>query len=156
MSYDGVAMEATPTRARRHPEHWVILGIAVLGLAALVVLGVYVPPDPRGYGTHEQFGMRPCMPMELWNFPCPGCGVTTAVAHAAHGDLAGSLRVQPFGLVVVLVLLGYAGWAVTGHLRGRDLWTSLQQFRWSRWASIAGALMAVAWLYKLAVTRGWL
>ena len=155
-------MEATPTDpadavrgARRTPEHWVLLGTALLGLAALVVLGLFVDPDPRGYGTHEKLGLRPCMPMELWNVPCPGCGVTTSVTHAASGDLLGSLRVQPFGFALVLTLLCFAGWAVIGHFRGRDLWDGLGQVRWSRWASIGGVLMAAAWMYKIAAVRGW-
>jgi len=123
---------------------------------AFVVLGVFVPPDPRGYGTHEMLGMRPCMPMELWNVPCPGCGVTTSVTHAATGDLLGSLRVQPFGFLLVVGLVAFVLWAWIGHFRGRDLWDRLQEFRWSRWASILGALMALAWIYKTAVVRGWI
>ena len=142
--------------ARRNPEHWVILGGAVLALVGLVLLGLLLEPDPRGFGTHEKLGMRPCMSMELWNVPCPGCGVTTSVTHAMRGDLLGSLRVQPFGLVVVFGVLAFLAWALTGHLRGRDLWEDLSHLRWSRWMTIAGVLMGMAWVYKIARVRGWL
>ena len=141
--------------ARRQPEHWVILGGAVLAPSGLALLGLLLEPDPRGFGTHEKLGLRPCMPMELWNVPCPGCGVTTSVTHAVRGDLLGSLAVQPFGLVVVLSVLIFLGWALTGHLRGRDLWDDLSHIRWSRWMTIAGALMGTAWIYKTAAVRGW-
>ena len=139
----------------RHAEHWVILGVALLSLVGLVLLGMVLEPDPRGFGTHEKLGMRPCMPLELWNVPCPGCGVTTSVTHAVRGDLLGSLRVQPFGIVVVLVVLVLSGWALSIHLRGRDLWDELSEIRWARWMSVLGVLMGAAWIYKTAVVRGW-
>jgi len=147
--------DPTENEARRQPEHWVILGGAVLAPSGLFLLGLLLEPDPRGFGTHEKLGMRPCMPMELWNVPCPGCGVTTSVTHAVRGDLLGSLGVQPFGLVVVFGILAFLGWALMGHLRGRDLWDDLSHIRWSRWMTIAGVLMGIAWVYKTAAVRGW-
>ena len=35
---------------------------------------------------------------------CPGCGLTRAVAHAARGDLAGSIRLHPLALPLVTLL----------------------------------------------------
>jgi hypothetical protein len=142
-------------RARRSAEHWVVLGAGVAALVGLIALGFVLEPDARGYGTHEKLGLQPCMPMELWNLPCPGCGVTTAIAHAARGNLWSAIRTQPFGFLVALGLVGFIGWAAVGQLRGRDLWVDLQGRAWGRWAAIAGVLMALAWLYKIAVVRGW-
>jgi hypothetical protein len=153
---DSIPAEVTAVSERRSPEHWVILGGAVLAIVGLVLLGLLLEPDPRGYGTHEKLGMRPCMPMVLWNVPCPGCGVTTSVTHAMNGDLLGSLRVQPFGLVVLLVVLLSFGWALVGQFRGRDLWNELRALRWSRWMTVLGVLMALAWVYKTAVVRAWI
>jgi hypothetical protein len=148
-------MDSIPEKVRRTPEHWVIMGGGILAVAALILLGLLLEPDPRGYGTHEKLGMRPCMPMELWNVPCPGCGVTTSVTHAMNGDLPGSLRVQPFGLVVVLGVLAFFAWALLGHLRGRDRWDDLKDIRWSRWMTTLGVLMGMAWIYKTGVVRDW-
>lgn len=142
-------------RARRSAEHWVLLGAGVAALVGLIALGVFLEPDARGYGTHEKLGLQPCMPMELWNVPCPGCGVTTAIAHAAHGNLWSSLRTQPFGFLVALGLVAFVGWTFVGQLRGRDLWVDLQSRVSGRWLAIAAALMAIGWLYKIAVVRGW-
>lgn len=148
-----------PPRSRRTAEHRLLVGAVVLGLLALVGLGVFLEPDARGYGTHERLGFAPCLPMERWNVPCPGCGVTTAVTHAAHGELGASLRVQPFGLLLFVGSLGFAGWALTAHLRGRDLWLELRALPrrgWARVGGVVGVLFVAAWVYKLAAVRGWL
>ena len=68
------AREPVATRTR---EHWMVVGVAVAAVVVIVVLAFFLRADPRGFGTHEQLGLQPCMPMELWGFPCPGCGVTT-------------------------------------------------------------------------------
>ena len=123
---------------------------------ALLALGLFLEPDPRGWGTHEQLGFRPCWPMTHWNVPCPGCGVTTAVALAAHGRPLASLRTQPFGLVLFALSIASAGWAIAGHARGRDLYAALPGLPWSSLWRVLGTLALLAWIYKLALVRGWL
>jgi hypothetical protein len=144
---------ARPTRSR---EHWIVLACALALPVALLVLGGALRPDPRGWGTHEQLGFRPCFPMRHWNFPCPGCGVTTSIALVAHGAPLAALRTQPFGLVALGAALVAAGWALTGHARGRDLHGELPRAAWRRWISLLATLALLAWCYKLALTRGWL
>ena len=122
----------------------------------LFALGRWLEPDPRGWGTHEQLGLKPCFPMRHWNIPCPGCGVTTAVALAAHGAPLASLRTQPFGVVVIATALIAALWAITGHARGRDLHAELALVHWRRWRTWIVTLGLLAWAYKLALVRGWL
>lgn len=140
------------TRSR---EHGLVLLLALAAPLALLALGRLLEPDARGWGTHEQLGFRPCYPMAHWNVPCPGCGVTTAVALAVHGAPLASLRVQPFGLVTLAAAGLAALWAVRGHARGRDLFAELPRLPWKRLGAVLGALAACAWLYKLALVRGW-
>jgi hypothetical protein len=132
----------------------------MLGALALPVvlfaLGRYLTPDPRGWGTHEQLGFRPCLPMRLWSFPCPGCGVTTSIALAAHGRPLAALRTQPFGLIMLGSALAAATWAVAGHARGRDLRIELASVGWRRWTRWLVTLGLLAWCYKIALARGWL
>ncbi len=144
-----------PDRPRRSREHWAVLVLALSAPLALFVLGRFLEPDARGWGTHEQLGFQPCWPMTHWNVPCPGCGVTTAVSLAAHGRPLASLRTQPFGLVLLLASLAGAGWAALLHLWHRDLYAELHSLPWKRLAGALGTLLLLAWIYKLTLVRGW-
>ena len=143
---------APPARSK---EHWVVLGLAGLVLLGFLVLGLFLVPDGRGFGTHEQLGLEPCYPMVAWNFPCPGCGVTTSVSHAARLELGTSLVVQPLGLVLSVGGLLFVVLALLGHLAGRDLWFELHRIDYSRWVPIGIGVALVAWVYKIGAVRGW-
>jgi hypothetical protein len=145
-----------PDGTKRSTEHWFLLLVAGGGALCLVAIALFLEPDSRGYGTHEKLGFAPCLPMKLWGIPCPGCGVTTSVAHAVRGELGQSLRAQPFGLLLFLGALALVGWAGYGHLRGRDLGLALRELRWKRWVIWAALAMLAGWVYKLAIVRGWL
>jgi hypothetical protein len=136
-------------------EHWILLAAGLGGLLVLVVLGVFVDPDPRGFGTHERLGLPACKPMEWWNIPCPGCGVTTSVALAAHGRIWASIRNQPFGFLVALMLPVFAAWCLWHAARGRDLNNAVHGIRVGRWGVLLVAFMTAAWIYKLALVRHW-
>ena len=139
----------------RSREHWIVVGVAAATLAGLLVLAFAMRPDERGYGTHEQLGLQPCLPMELWHVPCPGCGVTTSVAMAVRGDLLGSLRNQPFGFLMALLFVALAVWAPLAHFLGRDLWRDVQAIRFGLWTKALVIFVALSWVYKLALVRGW-
>ncbi|MEC8253440.1 MAG: DUF2752 domain-containing protein [Planctomycetota bacterium] len=110
-----------------------------------------VAPDPRGHGTHEQFGMDPCGWPEVYGIPCPTCGCTTAAAQVVHGDLVGAFVTQPFGAAVAVVglLAGLHGLACL--LRARSFVDALVRLPF--WWICAGmfALFWAAWGYKYLV-----
>jgi len=139
----------------RSSEHLLLLGASLAAPIVLIVLGLVLEPDARGWGTHEQLGFRPCYPMTHWNVPCPGCGVTTAVVLTLRGRIGVALATQPLGPLLVLASLALAGWAVILHRRGQDLAAELLRWRWRRAATAAGAVLVLAWLYKAAAVRGW-
>ncbi len=143
-------------RSARRYEHWTLLGLALLGLAAVVVLGAFVDPDPRGYGTHERLGMDPCRMLQWTGVPCPGCGVTTSVSLAAQGEFAASLRNQPFGFLLAFLVPLAAVLALVQHARGRDLASDLAAMRWRWWLLVLGFAASAGWIWKLASLRGWL
>ncbi len=85
------------------------LGAGVIGAACLAILVVAarLTPSPSGYGTHLQIGlpgMGPCPWAEKYGKPCATCGMTTAFAHAADGDVISAFRVQPAGALAALGL----------------------------------------------------
>jgi hypothetical protein len=144
-----------PQRPRRSREHALVLAAGLAAPLLLVALGRFLSPDPRGWGTHEQLGFQACLPMRAWGFPCPGCGVTTSIALAAHGRPLAGLRTQPFGSIALAATFGAALWAIAGHARGRDLRAELARVAWRRWGRVLATLALLAWIYKIALVRGW-
>jgi len=51
----------------------------------LLLVAVWLQPDPRGFGTHRQLGLPPCTFKLFLNIPCPSCGGTTAFALFVRG-----------------------------------------------------------------------
>lgn len=135
----------------RTQAHWVLLALVPACVVVLLVLGFFVEPAPSGYGTHTQLGLRPCASLAWFHLPCPGCGVTTSVALAAHGRPVAAFVNQPFGLVVAVLLALYPLWALAQLARGRDLYASLARLSARNWMIFLGASILGAWLYKLAV-----
>jgi hypothetical protein len=138
---------------KRSLEHWLLLGGTLLAALAVTVLGLWIQPDPRGFGTHEQLGMAPCQFLAWTGIPCPGCGVTTSVTLAAHGHFAQSFANQPFGLIVTLLVPLAALVALVQHARGRDLGDTLRALRPGWWAAAVGVVALASWIWKIAAMR---
>ena len=134
---------------KRTLEHYLLLGLSVVVLVGVAVLGLWMNPDSRGFGTHEQLGLAPCRMMAWVGVPCPGCGVTTSVSLFWHGEIWASFVNQPFGgLLAALVPLLAVG-AIISHFQGRDLYRSLLSVPVGRVTLSVISLMLVAWIYKL-------
>lgn len=145
---------SSSTSRRRPLEHWLVLLVPLAGIALIAVFAFIVPPDPRGFGTHEKLGLPSCKMMDWFGVPCPGCGVTTSFALASRGHILASIRNQPFGIVVVLGVLVASVWAIRGHARGRNLYSDLVAIPPRPWAIGLGTALGVAWIYKLLLVFG--
>lgn len=137
-----------------------MLGGVAIVLLSVLSLAAWLTPSTSGFGTHEQIrfrsgaGLQPCTWATISGKPCPTCGMTTAFAHAAEGDLLASFHAQPFGAILAVVT-SMAFWitlhsALTGSaavetavaaMGRRALWTTL-------------ALLALGWGYKIVVWPG--
>ena len=135
---------------RLSTTHRALSALVAAACLAMLLLAAWLRPSPAGHGTHTQMGMPPCQFLAATGRPCPTCGMTTAVTHAAHGHLLASWLAQPFGLLVAIAAsaafwVGSIG-ALTGLriaspfgalLRPPSLWT-------------IAAAAALAWGYKIA------
>lgn len=144
------AVSATPSRL----QAWLTWPLAYALIALLgLAIGRSLSPDPRGFGTHESLGLPPCTFRYLTGLPCPGCGMTTAVAHAAHGDLTESFLVQPAGFLVGVGLWFTVPLGVFLWLTGLS-WDSVVP-RTPRhslgWGVVVYPILLAAWVYKLSV-----
>ena len=150
MAKSAFEVAESPVR-RRSQAHWVLLTLVPACVLVLVVLGAIVRPSPSGFGTHTQLGLRPCFAMQWLGLPCPGCGVTTSVALAAHGHPLAAFINQPFGLIVAILLAAYPVWALWQVAHGRDLYACLARQSARAWMIFLGLSIFLAWIYKVAV-----
>lgn len=139
------------TLRTRGGSHFLVLLGSLGATGTIGVLALVAEPDSRGFGTHEQLGLPPCRMMEWTGVPCPGCGVTTSVTLAAQGEPVQAFLVQPFGVLTVIALPLLSIWAVLGHLRGADLYSTIEQ-RKGVWIKATLLLMGLAWIYKIVVS----
>jgi hypothetical protein len=120
-------------------------------IACLPLLGIAtrLNPDPSGIGTHVQLGLRPCTWEEATGLPCATCGMTTAFAHATHGQLIQSFLVQPAGMLLCLLLAIYAIMSLYTLIMGISLLPMLQLLVKPRCFLLAGFIVGLAWGYKI-------
>ncbi len=77
-----------------------------------------------------------CPLLSTTGIPCPLCGMTTSVVAAIHGDLAGAVSANPFGLVAI----GAAVWLLAD--RSRE-WLRAPWWVW-------GGAVAASWVFQVA------
>ena len=129
------------------------LNAIVVAAGCFGVLGTasYLTPDPRGFGTHEQLGLPPCISSNYLGVPCPLCGMTTAFTLMAHARPIEALHAQPAGALLfvlcALVMAGASTAAIFGHTPRHA--AALAQSSWIGMGIVA--LLAGAWVYKLIV-----
>lgn len=97
-----------------------LAGWSLLLLAGFAV-AASVSPDPRGFGTHQQFGLPPCTLRMLTGFPCPSCGATTSFAHFVRGEWPSAIRANGAAFVLALLCAVQIPWCWISIVRGR-LW----------------------------------
>ncbi len=83
------------------------LAVVLIALGVLIVARL-LTPDPSGLGTHEQLLFVPCAFHWITGLPCPMCGMTTAFALMARGEVLAALQASVLGppLYVATWLLG--------------------------------------------------
>ncbi len=123
--------------------------VAAVGLG----IGLYLTPSASGMGTHEALGLPPCAFRYATGLPCPGCGLTTAVSHAAHGHFVQSFLTQPAGFLfgvalwVTVPLMLYAAWR---RVPAAAVLPRAPRHAWG-WGIVIFPVVLAAWAYKLLV-----
>lgn len=120
-----------------------------VGLLAALLLASQLRPDPRGWGTHEQFGLPPCTFLAVVGKRCPACGMTTSWALATHGRLADALRTHIAGTVLAALALATSAGTLVVAVRGKRLsWQPGETVIVCLVAGMAG-LVLVEWVVRL-------
>ncbi len=124
-----------------------LMAVVATFLTAGFLLAWSLEPDPRGFGTHQRLGLPECTVRMLFDFPCPGCGMTTCFAQFVRGNFPAALAANPAGvwlaITCVVVLVWSAACAAGGRLWGLD----------DPWPALAG--LALSWGLTSVGVWGW-
>jgi hypothetical protein len=139
----------------KHPSGWPVRCLLLTGAAGILgilVLARKLEPDPRGFGTHTQLGMRPCSFLRMTGRPCPACGMTTSFAWYGRGRIDRSWRANPAGCVLAILSIPLVVWLVASAVANRPLgFDSLS--RPLTFLIVAAVMFSVAtWLVRLIVS----
>ncbi len=131
-------------------------GRALAGLIAAAVLGALLTgaalePRSEGHGTHTQLGLPGCGWAAAFGRPCVTCGMTTAVAHAAHGNPTAAFAAQPLGAALAYAAAAGFWAALHATATGSRVGLALGGLARPRYLWVLAAAAAAAWGYKLAV-----
>ncbi|MCA9076682.1 MAG: DUF2752 domain-containing protein [Planctomycetaceae bacterium] len=89
---------------------WLLAGWSLFLLAGFA-LTTFVSPDPRGFGTHQQFGLPPCTLRLLTGVSCPSCGATTSFAHFVRGEWPSAIRANGAAFVLACLCAVQIPWS---------------------------------------------
>lgn len=124
--------------------------VLVLLLAgATLAIAAVLRPEDAGFGTHTQLIPVPCIFRWLTGLPCPACGMSTALAHMARGEVLAALRCHllgPAAYVGAWLALGRSAWALVLGTPLMPAW-----LRGARAAKVVLAVIAVAWLANIVM-----
>jgi hypothetical protein len=139
------------TRPLGWPIRFVLLGAAA-GLVGLLGLARALKPDPRGFGTHTQLGLPPCLFATVTGRLCPTCGMTTAFAWFARGRIDRSWQANPAGCLLALLAVPIIVWLVGSAVENHPIGFS------SLTSPLVGLLVAAvvlglaSWLIRLVLS----
>jgi len=113
------------TQARKPPlgqlslaHRLALAGFAVVVLALLLVAR-NLEPDLRGFGTHEQLGLTPCLFQQWTGYACPTCGATTAWAYVVRGQFVQAAAVNLGGALLCVAATIAVPWLMVSAIAGR-------------------------------------
>ena len=135
-----------------HNDKIIYAGLTVLATFTLTIAR-FLSPSAKGYGTHQQLGLPPCIFFNLTGIPCPSCGLTTSFAHAARLHFYQAFLTQPFGLIAFCLTVSCL--PVFAHLIHRQIsWREAIQSRGVRTLFyLLLVFYLLSWFYKIIVVK---
>jgi hypothetical protein len=145
-------VEQSPRPVLSSSTRWAMV-LGAIGLAAVLGVACRLEPDPRGYGTHTQLGLFPCMFAQVTGYRCPSCGMTTSFAWFVRGRFERSWQANPVGSLLAPTCAVLIPWLLAGAARGRPIGCrSLEPFLIGLVVAIV-ALSLLSWTIRLLLGR---
>jgi len=127
------------------------LALVAAALWGPLIVASRLGPDPRSFGTHEQLGLPPCTFATLFHMRCPTCGMTTAWAHAAHGQLQAALATHVTGTALAGASFLAGTWLFAVVALGRPWAPRLMRLTLAAYVAIGfSAALLIEWAVRIA------
>ena len=140
-------------RTDLRPTGTVRIGLLVvaIGLIGIFSIAVWLQPDSRGFGTHQQLGLPPCQLRQFLGIPCPHCGMTTSFSHVVRGNFRSALESNPLGIPLSVTGALCIPWCLVMAISGRWMVTR-DPIQWLISGTIFYLFLAVVlWAIQLAI-----
>lgn len=95
-----------------------------------------------------------CIIKNVTTYPCPSCGTTGAVQLLFNGKIIESILLNPFGIIVAIIMTVFPIWVVADIIRKKDTF-----FKWykkteaiirkRRFAVILIVLVLLNWIWNI-------
>lgn len=63
---------------------------------------------------------RVCIIKNATGYPCPSCGATRAVSLLLEGNIIESIALNPFGILVAIIMTVFPVWVLTDVIQKKD------------------------------------
>ena len=96
-----------------------------------------------------------CLFERVTGRPCPGCGMTRSILRLSQGDVVGSLRMHPLGVVLAGLVVAATFGTIVGLARGDD---PPVRFLERRGMALVGALtiaFVAQWVVRAWIEPDW-
>ena len=130
------------------PVRWFLIIGCICVLAGFFAAS-QVNPDPRGFGTHQQFGFPPCSFRQIFGIPCPSCGGTTSVAHFVRGQWIRSMESNVAGFCLALLGLMFLPWSLVSIYKGHLIGVSSRSHLYLSISISLSLIAVVQWVWRL-------
>lgn len=136
-----------------------LLAMVFVWVVTLTVAATLYPYDLNGEAlqmeTHRQLGLPPCTIKQIYDIPCPSCGMTTSFSLLMHGDVWNSLKANFAGTALAFGGLLFIPWALASAFLSRFVWVrSIELLAFKLTVSFL-ALLLVHWGYALWMNQTW-
>ncbi len=106
----------------------------------------------HGAGSGDEPGV--CLFKRITHIPCPSCGSTRSVLSLLKGDLTGALFLNPFGVIILTIMVVVPLWILFDVLGKKAtlfrFYKSTESFLRRKWVAIPLVLIVLLnWIWNI-------
>ena len=104
------------------------------------------------YSKHIHFSM--CIFKNVTGIPCPSCGTTRAIQLILHGNIIESLYMNPFGIIVISLMIIAPFWILYDVISKKDTfllsYKKAEEIIRTKWITIVLiSLVLLNWIWNI-------